>query len=224
MSPNGRDLATAWSAFRTGGVNVDFVIGDLTRGTQKFICSGHTDVVVGIVFSPDGKRLVSSGWDNTVREWDVETGRETACWTGGQTGGPVTISPDGKSLAVGGMHGMFEIWDVTTRAVGATITVNKDQADALAISPDGQLVATAANTTKQRSPSFGGVVFGSITAGDVELWDLNTGNSLAMLQEAGPSAWSLAFSQDGKWFAVGDENGMISIWDVAKLFQQDAKP
>jgi WD40 repeat protein len=35
---------------------------------------GHTDWVRSVGFSPDGKRVISSSDDKTLRIWDSETG------------------------------------------------------------------------------------------------------------------------------------------------------
>jgi WD40 repeat protein len=52
----------------------------ITKGRMKqwlntiAVLEGHTDPVTSVAFSPDGKRIVSGSWDNTVCIWDAETG------------------------------------------------------------------------------------------------------------------------------------------------------
>ena len=40
--------------------------------------TGHTDSVVSVAFSHDGKRVVSGSNDNLVKIWDTETGAEVS--------------------------------------------------------------------------------------------------------------------------------------------------
>ena len=43
---------------------------------QLIAQSGHSDSVTGIAFSPVGKFVVSASVDNTLKLWDVRTGRK----------------------------------------------------------------------------------------------------------------------------------------------------
>jgi regulation of enolase protein 1 (concanavalin A-like superfamily) len=72
-------------------------------------------VVLGVAFSPDGTRLVTSGW--TAKVWDARTG--TPLLDLGKSAGEsvqhIAFSPDGTRLATGGGGGTVTIWDARNR-------------------------------------------------------------------------------------------------------------
>jgi WD40 repeat protein len=215
LSPDATLLAYAWQPI-TGAVPANQIaIFDIAEETEKFTCSGHTSTVNSLVFSPDGKALVSAAWDAAVLKWDMETGQRA---TSGQAsdfqmnGEVATYAPDGSRVAIGSGKG-FGICDAATGLVLATGGVPADSVQAIALSPDGTLLAAAGNTYSGPT-SFFGPLLGGKNVGTAGIWDAATGKLVVLLVENGPGIHSLCFSPDGKRIAVGDEDGVISIWNV----------
>ena len=69
---------------------------------------GHTSIVRKVLFTPDGKELISVSDDKTVRFWDVASGEPIRVLRppiGPGNEGKLyaaALSPDGRTLAVGG--------------------------------------------------------------------------------------------------------------------------
>jgi WD40 repeat protein len=79
-------------------------VWDLTTRKVLVQFKGHEHRVVGAAFSPDGKRLVSTSWDDGqshLRVWDATTGRIALVLNLGRGRRPprAVFSPDGNRLA-----------------------------------------------------------------------------------------------------------------------------
>ena len=86
-SPSGHYLVT-WSRLYYHKIRriSDPVLRDAATGTIVHRLQGHGAHVYCANFSPDESRLLTSSLDGTLRIWDIETGRETACLPGRSTG------------------------------------------------------------------------------------------------------------------------------------------
>src|SRR5262249_56066506 len=95
LSPDGRTLASAW-----GGPS----LLEIATGKPRATLIGHARAVNGVAFSPDGRTLASAGDDNTVRLWDVLSGKKLGRFakavdpSKGGWGLAVAFSPYGRTL------------------------------------------------------------------------------------------------------------------------------
>ncbi|MFH1090052.1 MAG: hypothetical protein V1742_00635, partial [Pseudomonadota bacterium] len=80
------------------------------KGEVIFTMEGHKAGVSSVCFSPDGKRALSGGTDNTMRLWDLKTGREIAQFVSFADGGWVVITPEGyfNASPAGAAHVEFK--------------------------------------------------------------------------------------------------------------------
>ena len=93
----------------------DIIILDATTGTQTAILSGHNDKVNSVVFSSDGRSLVSGSDDKTVKLWDLQTGGTIKTFFGHtDLVFSVSISVDSATIASGSFDKTVQLWDTQT--------------------------------------------------------------------------------------------------------------
>lgn len=69
LSPDGGMLAVGYAPY-------DINLWNAKTGERQKLLEGHSNWVVSLAFSADGKRLISGAGDSTTRVWDVEAGME----------------------------------------------------------------------------------------------------------------------------------------------------
>src|SRR6266511_4167538 len=106
FSPNGRQLVSA-----SGDHTIR--VWDLADGREVQRLE-HTEAARSVVFSPDGKLLLSGGYDG-VRVWDAGTGKPLGAFP--QLGTLVAVSPDGKYLA-SDQPGGARVWSLARISEG----------------------------------------------------------------------------------------------------------
>lgn len=118
-----------------------FKVRPVTRCTDTL--PGHTEAILHVSYSPDGKHLASGGGDATVRFWDVNTSTPRHTCKGHKDHVLCTAwSPDGMRFASGDRRGYLILWDPTKGEALGTIKAHAKWITGMAwepmhSSPDG---------------------------------------------------------------------------------------
>jgi WD40 repeat protein/serine/threonine protein kinase/DNA-binding XRE family transcriptional regulator len=192
LSPDGKYVAA------TAGDVKGAALWDVATGKLLRTFSGHTDGVIRLAFSPDGKELVTGSFDTTARLWDVATGQTIRIFSGHRnwiTG--IDFSPDGRSIATSSLDGTARIWDRATGTELRRIAVISGTAD-VAFSPDSKYLLTSAGDEM------------------VRLWDVASGQQIRVFSGPTDIELALMFSPDGKYVAGGGEKThTVRVWEAA---------
>ena len=167
------------------------------------VLKGHLGEITSIVFSFDGKLIVTTSEDKTIRKWDIKTGEQVGDPLTGFTdwyGYSTAYSPDGRYIASVSYDSQVWIWSAGTGELvcgpldgrGSYLYGGYPQ---IAISPDSKRIAS--------------------TSGDIRIWDIETGEQIGT-PFGGYSSWffSINFSPDGNRLVSTSSDGPIRVWDV----------
>lgn len=185
-------------SLKTDNGRSDVAAGKIARMSYgPMTLKGHTSTVFAVVFTPDGKSLVSGGWDGRIKFWDIVTGEERFALDKYMFGVySLAISPDGKRLA-SGSEKIIKIWDIAARKELLKIWAHTSTVLGLAFSPDGK---TLASGSFDRS---------------VKLWDAGGGKNLHVCKGHSWIVSCVAFSPDGKTVASASSDKSLKLWDTA---------
>jgi eukaryotic-like serine/threonine-protein kinase len=153
-----------------------------------------------LALSPDGGTLVTgSGWDRTLRWWDLRHGtnvvREGDCER-------ILFSANSQLAAAFSRDNRVEIWDVAARSVRTNFVAEPALAPAVSgaqasFSPDGRLLAIACQDDT------------------VRLWDVGSAKQIGALIGHKQSVVSVAFSPQGRTLATASDDSTLKFWNVA---------
>ncbi len=246
FSPEGRYLATA---------NPDGTIGLLRLAdpgqliqlpvsptlVQVRSLQGHGQAVRSVALSGDGRRALSSGFDNTLRLWDVTAGKELRRFPGERNlSRGLAFSPDGqRALSSIGDNGLFRLWDVEEAKAIRSFDGHVAICACVAFSPDGKWGLSGSghasvrlwdletgkeqrrfvgHTNAIRSVTFspdGRQALSCSADRTVRLWDVQSGKQVCLFAGHVGDVWSVAFSRDGRRLVSGGADGTVRLWDVA---------
>ena len=216
-SPDGATLAVAWSVPPKQGKEISPACTKSFRSRRRTAFSYSTQRPASrgpsptprkprccdMGFSPDGTLLAATGWGKALTLIDAATGKPIATLDGADGGNThLAFGPGGVLVRATTGHvawsqmepekhfdGVIEVWDTTARKRLRTVNAGKGLCNAVALSPDGQLLAAAVEDS-------------------VALVRLDTGEQKTLPT----AAHTLTFSPDGQRLVTGTPVG-VKFWD-----------
>jgi WD40 repeat protein len=223
FGPDSRHVATGSYTFATGSF---LQIWDPVTGERIQTFPGVRYPVQSLAFSPDGKRLATIGFDETIGVWDAKTGerlmnirqpgtiplfpirfqRHRTTWVKQlQLGyGGIAYSPDDRYLAVSDGRNAVTIHDAKTGQAIRILEGHTARVLAVAFAPDGRRFASAGEDQT------------------VKVWDFESGRTIYTLSGHTAPVYALAFSPvDATLASVGGDfqkfgkSGEAILWSSA---------
>jgi WD40 repeat protein len=158
---------------------------DLATGKEVRRLTGHDgDAITGLAFTPEGKALVSTSGDHTIRVWDVDSGKEKHRIKGWDTARTVVMAPDGKTFATIGPFNCIRLWDTATGKERVLAEGHHDRVLSLAFLDHGKKLVTGSED------------------GTVRLWDVAGAREVRRLLDVPHRIDVVAVSPDERWIAA----------------------
>ncbi len=188
-SPDGRTFVTV------AGNDVKLWHTQTKRPLMSF---NPTGTIAAIAFSPDGKHLAAGSWDDSVRIWDMESGRAIRKLAGVHRDDIHTLaySPDGRLVASADNDGLVVLWDLATGTVLRQFFGHTSTVSSLAFTPDGQRLLTGATDRTAR------------------IWSVESGEELCVLRGHQWAVNSARFDATGSRIVTVSDDETARIWHL----------
>jgi WD40 repeat protein len=175
----------------------DIQVWDFKGNHRPRTLRGHMSRARIARWSPDGTRIASGAYDNTIRIWDAVSGVELlAIPTASPPEHTLAWNADGTRVAARDTTTTIGIWDAASGEKVQTLAGHASQLISLGWDPVTHRIATGC------------------AAGNIKIWDALSGEQLEELPGHQDTVRFLAWGPDGVTLASASHDRSVKLWDV----------
>ena len=165
-------------------------------GPQVRMLTGHRAGVLGVAVTPDGRLAVSASYDQTLKVWELGSGRELRTLSGHSSGvSAVAVTPDGQLAVSASWDQTLKVWELGTGRDLRTLSGHASSVNAVAVTPDGQRAVSAQGYS-------------------LKVWDLGSGRELRTLSGHTKEVNAVAVTPDGQLAVSASWDKTLKVWDL----------
>ena len=181
-----------------------------------------TNMLLSFGVDPGSQRLlgihkVRAGQGYAMRLALYDAASLTLVTAGGGSASKVAMAPGGQQAALVGQDGQVAVIDIASGRQVAHINAHINPVQHLAWSADGKRLATGTMPQGYGKDRRTGQLGPLHDTELLKLWDVATGDLLAVAGTVSGGVVSIDFSRDGKWLAVADGDGNVRLLDARSL-------
>ncbi|KAM0066405.1 putative transcription factor WD40-like family [Helianthus debilis subsp. tardiflorus] len=216
-------------------------VWDANSGRVRHTLTGHKDKVCAVDVSRlSARHVVSSGYDRTIKVWDLNKGYCVNTLMFPSNCNTLSFSPDGRTIFSGHVDGHLRLWDIQTGKLLSEVAAHSSAVTSISLSRNGNTILTsgrdnlhnlfdtrtlevwgtlrasenrvASNWSRSCISADNNYVAAGSVDGSVHVWSISNGNIVSTLKEHTGSVLCCSWSGLGKPLATSDRNGVICMW------------
>ena len=194
---------------------------------------------ISVAYRPDGRRIVATLGDMTIKIWDAESGDLIRTLQGHNSYvESAAYSPDGRRIVSASYDNTVNIWDAKSGDLIRSLQSHDNDVRSAAYRTDGRRIVSASfDKTVKIWDAEGGTVIRTLQGHDsgvesaayrpdgrrvvsasmdntVKIWDAETGDLIRTLQGHDSGVESAAYSPSGRRIVSASYDNTIKIWDA----------